>query len=115
MKKINISEFFKAMSDENRIKILKMLSQKEMNAGELLSELNVTQPTLSHHMKALCECELLNARKQGKWTYYSISTDTASYIIKALEEVFINKADSSIGQTAIKLEEQKSSLPSHLL
>ena len=46
---------FKAFCDENRIKILQLLSHGEKCACKLLEELNVTQPTLSHHMKILCD------------------------------------------------------------
>ena len=35
--------------------------------------LHITQPTLSHHMKILCECGLVNARKEGKWQHYSLN------------------------------------------
>ena len=37
------------------------------------AEINVTQPTLSHHMKILCDAEIVVGRKEGKWTHYSIS------------------------------------------
>ena len=41
----------------------------------LLEKLNITQPTLSHHMKILCDAEIVNGRKVGKWTYYSLNCD----------------------------------------
>ena len=63
---------FKALSDENRIRILEMLRSGEKCACKLLEELNITQPTLSHHMKILCDSGLVNGRKEGKWMYYSI-------------------------------------------
>ena len=114
MNTFNTAETFKALSDENRIKILIMLNKREMNAGQLLSELKVTQPTLSHHMKILCDCGLLNARKDGKWTYYSISDATANTLISDLKEILSNN-DGREGQEKISLDEPKSSLPSHLL
>lgn len=64
---------FKAFCDENRIKIIKMLATGEKCACKLLEELNVSQPTLSHHMKILCDSQIVNSRKEGKWTHYSIS------------------------------------------
>ena len=66
---------FKAFCDENRISILKMLTSGEKCACKLLEELNVTQPTLSHHMKILCDSGIVASRKQGKWMHYSISDD----------------------------------------
>ena len=62
----------KALSDENRIRILKMLHSGEKCACKLLEELNISQPTLSHHMKILCDSGIVDGRKEGKWTYYSM-------------------------------------------
>ena len=64
---------FKAFCDENRVKILQMLQSGEKCACKLLEEMNITQPTLSHHMKILCDSGIVEGRKEGKWTYYSIS------------------------------------------
>lgn len=78
---------FKAFCDENRIKILKLLVTGEKCACKLLEEINVTQPTLSHHMKILCDSGVVTGRKDGKWTYYSISADGAVYAMKCLQEL----------------------------
>jgi ArsR family transcriptional regulator len=66
---------FKAFCDENRIKILQMLLSGEKCACRLLEELNITQPTLSHHMKILCDSGIVTGRKEGKWMHYSISDE----------------------------------------
>ena len=63
----------KALADENRLAILLALQHGEKCGCVLLEELNITQPTLSHHMKILCDSELVSSRKEGKWMYYSIS------------------------------------------
>lgn len=64
---------FKAFCDENRIKILQLLQSGEKCACMLLEEMNITQPTLSHHMKILCDSGIVTGRKEGKWMHYSIS------------------------------------------
>ncbi|MGN0692838.1 MAG: ArsR/SmtB family transcription factor [Oscillospiraceae bacterium] len=64
---------FKAFCDENRIRILQLLQGGEKCACMLLEELNITQPTLSHHMKILCDSGIVMGRKEGKWMHYSIS------------------------------------------
>ena len=56
-----IASIFKAFCDENRIRIIKLLRSGEKCACKLLEEINVTQPTLSHHMKILCDAEIGNA------------------------------------------------------
>ena len=65
----------KALADENRLAIMIALQHGEKCGCVLLQELNITQPTLSHHMKILCDSELVNSRKEGKWMYYSISRE----------------------------------------
>lgn len=67
------ANIFKAFCDENRIKILQLLKGGEKCACMLLEEMNITQPTLSHHMKILCDSGIVTGRKQGKWMHYSIS------------------------------------------
>ncbi len=69
----NMARIFKALGDENRILILKMLGSSEKCACKLLEELNIRQPTLSHHMKILCDAGIVTGRREGKWTHYSIS------------------------------------------
>lgn len=64
---------FKILSDPNRIKIIEFLSCGEMCACTILEKLNITQPTLSHHMKKLEEANLITIRKDGLWTYYSLN------------------------------------------
>ena len=64
---------FKAFCDENRIRIIKLLRSGEKCACKLLEEINVTQPTLSHHMKLLCDSGIVVVSKEGKWMHYSIS------------------------------------------
>lgn len=64
---------FKALSDETRLKILLMLSSKELCACKILDEFNITQPTLSYHMKMLVDADLVIARKDGSWVKYSLN------------------------------------------
>lgn len=67
-----VSRIFKALGDENRLQILEMLRTGEKCACKLLDELHITQSTLSHHMKILCDAEIVVGRKEGKWVHYSI-------------------------------------------
>lgn len=71
-----ISLICKALGDPNRLKIVQMLSGCEKCACVILERFNVTQPTLSHHMKILCGCRLINVRKEGKWSHYSLNCET---------------------------------------
>ncbi len=68
---IENAKLFKAVADENRLKILKFLSGGEKCACVLLTRLDIGQPTLSHHMKILCDSGLVRGRREGRWTHYS--------------------------------------------
>ena len=82
-----IAEMFKALCDENRIKILKQLRSGEKCACHLNDEIHVTQPTMSHHMKVLCDSGIVVGRKEGKWMHYSISPEGAGLAADALKEL----------------------------
>ncbi len=75
MKTEEISKISKAISEPKRIEIMLLTSEKEMCANDLLEKFDITQPTLSHHMKQLTECKLINVRKDGKLSYYSLNRD----------------------------------------
>ena len=66
---------FKALCDENRWRILEILHGGEKCACVLLNKLNIQQSTLSHHMKILCDSEIVIGRKDGKWMHYSINQE----------------------------------------
>lgn len=84
----NTALFFKAIGDENRIKILLLLKSGEKCACRLLEELNISQPTLSHHMKILCDCGIVKRRKEGKWSHYSICKDSIKFAQNILSELY---------------------------
>lgn len=66
---------FKAFCDENRIRILNLLRGGEKCACKLLEEMSISQPTLSHHMKILCDSGIVVGHKEGKWMHYRISPE----------------------------------------
>ena len=82
-----VSIVFRALSDENRVRIIKMLKEEEKCACTLLKNLELSQPTLSHHMKILVRSGIVVARKAGKWTYYSISEEGVQNAIDLLRLV----------------------------
>lgn len=76
---------FKAFCDENRIAILEQLQTGEKCACVLLDNLHISQPTLSHHMKILCDSGVVVMRKEGKWAHYSISKNGGKYAMECLK------------------------------
>lgn len=94
------AKVFKAFCDENRLQIIEMLRSGEKCACILLEKLNITQPTLSHHMKILCDSGIVNPRKDGKWTHYSIS-DEGIEVAKSLLEK-LTAVTESVGDCSCK-------------
>jgi ArsR family transcriptional regulator len=79
----------KLVSDETRIKILRMLSESGLCACKILETLNITQPTLSYHMKILTESGLVSGVKDGIWMRYTLNKerlDQLSMFILSLKE-----------------------------
>jgi ArsR family transcriptional regulator len=66
------SEFFKTLSDPNRVKILQALRDREKCVSEIVEEVGLKQPVVSHHLGVLRRLGLVNARKNGKQVHYSL-------------------------------------------
>lgn len=80
------AKIFKAFGDENRLRILELLRSGEKCACKLLEDLQITQSTLSHHMKLLCDAGVVQGRKDGKWVYYSIDLEGADRAVALLKQ-----------------------------
>ena len=76
---------FRAFSDERRLQVLELLKQGEQCACDLLRQLGISQPTLSYHMKILCQSGIVNERPVGPWKYYSIDPEGCDYAQKLLQ------------------------------
>ena len=83
---------FKALGDEKRLRILSLLRQGERCACVLLEDLNLSQPTLSHHMKILCDARLVTGRKEGKWVYYSLNARQGDVLQQVVGDLKIGRA-----------------------
>lgn len=78
MTEAELVNVFRALADENRLAVVRSLAGRgEMCACQLLDGLDISQPTLSHHMRVLCDCGLVRCRRQGRWCYYSIDPRVA--------------------------------------
>jgi len=92
------AKVFKAFCDETRLTVLSLLQNGEKCACVLLEKVSIGQPTLSHHMKILVDSGIVNARKEGKWVYYSISeegSEAAAVLLRELTTVEIDENDRS--------------------
>ena len=78
----------KALSDDNRLRILTSLRDGEKCACELLTDLRISQPTLSHHMKILCDAGLVTCRRDRRWAYYSTDAREIDAVAEAFQARF---------------------------
>lgn len=72
------SKVLKALGDPKRAMVVDMLSCGELCACHILEKFEMSQSTLSHHMKVLCESGIVKERYEGKWTYYSLDSETVA-------------------------------------
>lgn len=82
---------FKALSDETRLKILNMVSDAPLCACNILEEFNITQPTLSYHMKILISSELVIGEKKGSWMFYTLNKEKTIQMVDLLNEIITTK------------------------
>ncbi len=66
----DFNDFVKAMADETRQRILSLLQAGEMNESDIVARMNLTQPTISHHLALLQRANLVSARRAGKYVFY---------------------------------------------
>ena len=66
----DFNDFVKAMADETRQRILTVLQDGEMNETDIVARLDLTQPTISHHLGILRHANLVQARNEGKYVFY---------------------------------------------
>jgi ArsR family transcriptional regulator len=69
----------KALSDPNRVKVVKMLQHREMCVCEIRFALGLAQPTVSKHLKVLEDAGLVHSKKDGLWVNYSLSDGGSPY------------------------------------
>jgi len=80
------SKIFKALADSTRLRILGLLSIREMCVCEIMVALNLTQPTASHHLGILENAGLVKDRKEGKWVFYRIAEKELEFVRAAISE-----------------------------
>lgn len=84
-------KFFKALGDPTRVGILKLLDDRALTVSEIVSNFNLSQPTISRHLAVLREAELVMDRRQGQNVFYSLNddvlTDTVHEFLDRFESV----------------------------
>lgn len=83
----------KALTDETRLKIIDMLSCGQMCACEILKRFNITQPTLSYHMKILTNSGMVIGKRDGAWIHYSLNDDRNNELRSFLDNLMSDTDD----------------------
>lgn len=69
-----MNALIKALNDETRRQIVDLLKQKDMNAGEIAAEFNISKPSISHHLDILKKADLIIGVKKGQFIVYALNT-----------------------------------------
>lgn len=78
------SDFFKALGDENRLRIIYLLMKRDMCVCEMVAALEASQPTTSHHLKILENAGLIERKRKGQWVFYGISNPQITEYVKGI-------------------------------
>ncbi len=77
----------RALADENRLRIVELLSSGERCVCDLTSALDLGQSLLSHHLKTLKDAGLVIDRRDGRWVYYTLSCDALEELSETIESM----------------------------
>ncbi|WZL73131.1 autorepressor SdpR family transcription factor [Clostridiaceae bacterium 35-E11] len=92
-----MNDIFKALADPTRRKILKMLREQDLSAGEIADQFDMRKPSISHHLNLLKQANLVLSDKQGQNIYYSLNTTIFQEIIQWFFD-FQERGDSDENQ-----------------
>ena len=79
---------FKALADPTRRKILRLLGEREMTAGEISSLFDISAPSMSHHFNVLKDADLVFTRRNGQQILYSLNTTVVQDVMTSLMDLF---------------------------
>lgn len=82
-----MGDVWKALADPTRRKILSLLKDKDMNAGEIANEFNMTKPSISNHLNILKQADLVDAEKVGQNVNYSLNTSVLEDVLKLISDL----------------------------
>jgi ArsR family transcriptional regulator len=85
--------FAKALADETRQKIMKLCCCEWLSVNEIVEHLDVTQPTVSHHLAILREAGLVNVREEGKQTFYQLNQNRITNCCSQLRTTFMPESN----------------------
>ncbi|MGN7296649.1 autorepressor SdpR family transcription factor [Ferdinandcohnia sp. SAFN-114] len=91
-----MNDLFKALSDENRRKILDLLRKGDLTAGEIAEHFEMSKAGISQHLSVLKNAELVFAIKRGQYVYYSLNSTVFQEVLKWIIQFHSNKKEENI-------------------
>ena len=91
-----MNNLFKALNDPTRRAILELLKSKDMTAGDIADQFNISKPSISHHLDLLKQAGLVVAIKEGQFIIYSINTTVMDEMLKWLIQLSNKTTKSSL-------------------
>ncbi len=85
----DLNKFFKAISDQNRVKIMELLKDKELNVSEICAHFDMQQPSVSHHLSVLKNANIVSSTKRGKEVYYHLDSICIVNCCNGFQEQFV--------------------------
>jgi DNA-binding transcriptional ArsR family regulator len=79
---VDLNTLFKALNDTTRREILELLKEKDLTAGEIADQFNISKPSISHHLDLLRQAGLVVSVKEGQYIYYSLNTTVMDEMLK---------------------------------
>ena len=96
IKKVDSVLFAKALADDTRQQVMKLCCCQELSVSEIVEKTGVSQPTVSHHLAILREAGLVNAREEGKQTFYTLNQDRVAVCCGQLMVKFAPESETTL-------------------
>ncbi|MGD6834881.1 autorepressor SdpR family transcription factor [Sutcliffiella halmapala] len=90
---MSINDLFKALSDENRRRILDILRDRDLTVGEIADHFEMSMPGISQHLSVLKNANLVFAEKKGQYVYYSLNASVFQDVMKWIIQFNKNKGE----------------------
>ena len=90
---MNTVDFAKALADETRQKIMSICCCRQLSVTDIVEQMGVTQPTVSHHLKILRDAGLVKVERRGKEIYYTLNQERLAHSCCQIAKVFAPEID----------------------
>lgn len=87
----DMNKVFKALSDETRREILRLLNNSDMAMGDIANNFNMSKPAISKHLDILKSANLITSEKKGQFIIYSINTSVIQQALGGFLDIFSKK------------------------